>query len=307
MLPEPTATDRILVVAPHPDDEVLCCAGLLQRAVERGSQVAIVWITAGDGSRLRAWVARVSPSSSSGRMLRLGGRRIGEAGAAADMLGIPGEHRYFLGYPDRGVDLLLGPDPERPLRSRYTRSSTIPYAAALSTGALLTGVQLEQDLARVIADFRPTWVIAPAAADRHPDHSGSGILTARMLKESGSPAVLTCYLVHGGRHWPAPRGLKPELPLNPSRRAQDLDWSSFELTPAERQLKEESLRTHRSQMRVMPRFLNAFVRSNELFAACASGDVWSPAARDQNVASGLLQHPLRNAAKKGPERSAPAM
>ena len=36
-LPPLLPTDRVLVIAPHPDDETLCCAGLLQRAVQSGA------------------------------------------------------------------------------------------------------------------------------------------------------------------------------------------------------------------------------------------------------------------------------
>ncbi|RJP27560.1 MAG: PIG-L family deacetylase [Candidatus Omnitrophota bacterium] len=40
--------DRILVIAPHPDDEIFGCGGALIRSVQAGSQVHIVYLT--DGS-----------------------------------------------------------------------------------------------------------------------------------------------------------------------------------------------------------------------------------------------------------------
>src|SRR5690606_13005283 len=40
---------RILVVAPHPDDESLCCGGLIATARRAGAEVSIVWITSGGG------------------------------------------------------------------------------------------------------------------------------------------------------------------------------------------------------------------------------------------------------------------
>ena len=47
-------TDAVLVVAPHPDDETLCCAGVIQRARAAGARVAIVWLTGGDAFELDA-------------------------------------------------------------------------------------------------------------------------------------------------------------------------------------------------------------------------------------------------------------
>jgi len=41
--------ERLLVVAPHPDDETLGAGGLIQRVVARGGEVRIVLVTAGDG------------------------------------------------------------------------------------------------------------------------------------------------------------------------------------------------------------------------------------------------------------------
>lgn len=52
-LPEPIsarADSRLVVVAPHPDDEVLACGGLLAAHVERGGKVAIIGVTDGEAS-----------------------------------------------------------------------------------------------------------------------------------------------------------------------------------------------------------------------------------------------------------------
>src|SRR5436309_73025 len=40
---------RLLVVAPHPDDEVLAAGGLIHHVVSIGGQVRVVYLTDGDG------------------------------------------------------------------------------------------------------------------------------------------------------------------------------------------------------------------------------------------------------------------
>ena len=40
---------HLLVVAPHPDDEALGAAGLMQRVQARQGQVSVAYLTSGDG------------------------------------------------------------------------------------------------------------------------------------------------------------------------------------------------------------------------------------------------------------------
>src|SRR5262245_21750286 len=47
--PSPTRPESIVVFAPHPDDEVIGCAGIIQQALARGARVKVVAITSGDG------------------------------------------------------------------------------------------------------------------------------------------------------------------------------------------------------------------------------------------------------------------
>src|SRR5579863_8424317 len=74
-----TARDRVLIVAPHPDDESLCCAGLIQQALAAGAQVGVVWVTAGDGFELDALLVEHTLSPDSAAMQRLGRQRLREA------------------------------------------------------------------------------------------------------------------------------------------------------------------------------------------------------------------------------------
>ncbi len=46
----PRAT-RLVVVAPHPDDETLAAGGLIQRVLHEGGTVRVVVLTPGDGFR----------------------------------------------------------------------------------------------------------------------------------------------------------------------------------------------------------------------------------------------------------------
>src|SRR5262245_52083561 len=49
--PDVSYDTRLLVVAPHPDDEVLAAGGLMQHVLAAGGQVRVVYLTNGDGYR----------------------------------------------------------------------------------------------------------------------------------------------------------------------------------------------------------------------------------------------------------------
>ncbi len=269
LMDAPAAQDRVLVIAPHPDDESLCCAGLLQRARSNGAAIAVVWITAGDGFELDAMLTERTLWPKVGNLERLGAQRLMEAGVAATELGVPPSQQYVLGYPDHGVVPLLADFYTRIYRSRYTGLSAVAYPQALSPQAAYTGANLERDLTRVLDEFRPTLVLAAAPQDLHPDHYGSGELARRLLQRRVESQQLRYWIVHA-RHWPRPRGYHPGMSLAPPASAAALHWQSLPLDDAERARKLAALRAHRSQLQLTAPFMYSFVRANEIFAA--SGD-----------------------------------
>jgi LmbE family N-acetylglucosaminyl deacetylase len=267
-LPRLDADTSLLVVAPHPDDETLCCAGLIQRVLGAGGSVSIVWITSGDGSALATILIahRLLPDAAAARTL--GERRMAEARAAVTVLGVPAARQLFLGYPDGGVLRLLSDYRTRPWRSGYTDSAVVPYQDALFPGHPYTGESLERDFAAVLARVAPTLILAPSLADSHPDHRAAGLLTLSALQQPGAPAAPVWYwIVHGGEGWPGPRELMPGVPLTPAPRLRGVTSASFALTFTEEDRKLAAVRAYHTQLEVLAPLLLAFVRSNELFAA----------------------------------------
>jgi len=258
--------ERVLIIAPHPDDELLCCAGFAQRALAAGTRVSVVWITSGDAFALDAVLIEHALIPGHLTMRRLGGDRMREATAVANQLGIPASDRWFLGYPDRGIRQLLSDNYAQPFTSRHTGASAVPYENALAPGTPYEGRLLERDLIAILDRLSPTLVLAPSPLDSHPDHAAIGELTLRLMSARGTGEGLRYWVVHEGRHWPAPRRYAPGAELQPPTALRDLNWSSWPLTPAEREAKLSLLRLYRSQWQIMAPFLASFVRDNELFA-----------------------------------------
>ncbi|MEW6421490.1 MAG: PIG-L deacetylase family protein [Deinococcota bacterium] len=258
------AGQRVLVVSPHPDDESLCCAGSIQHALAAGAQVDIVWLTSGDGFELDAVLHEHTPHPRGRALEQLGQDRIAEATRAAGVLGVPRDHLFFLGYPDGSLLKLLRSNSAAPIRSRYTGATHVPYAQALSPGAPYTAASLERDLGIVLDRVRPDVVLLPSTADFHRDHQATSLITQRLLAARGEQGRERLWIVHGGLEWPVPKGLHEGFPLLIPPRGHRLPWTRVDLTPEEQDTKLRALRAHASQMAVMPRFLTAFVRSNEL-------------------------------------------
>jgi LmbE family N-acetylglucosaminyl deacetylase len=231
------ATTSLLVVSPHPDDETLCCAGVIQRVLAAGGRVSVVWITSGDGSILSLLIVEKTLPISRARTRDLANRRMQEARTATSLLGVPGTRQFFLGYPDGGVSKRLG---DR---------------------------NLERDFTTVLEQVRPTLILAPSPKDTHPDHRASGLLAITVLARRGESAKARFWIVHGGEGWPSPRAYMPSIPLFVPPTGRGLDWSVFDLTDLEVARKRSAIDAYRSQLQVMEPFLVSFVRTSELYSS----------------------------------------
>ena len=261
---------RLLVLAPHPDDETLAAGGLIQKVQAAGGEAFIAWMTLGDGFQ---WDAALLDRTLRPRpvdLRNLAERRLEEAKAAAHTLGVPEDHLFFLGYPDRGLLRLFLENFSTPYRSPATHLDQVAYPGTFSPGAPYTGKAWETDLRRILDQVAPDLVIAPAPEDAHADHRATGYMTLRLLGERGWLSRLRFYIVHGGLEWPLPKGLHPGLYLEPPPRGRHLAWQRLDLTQAEEATKLQALRAHRSQMEILGRFMEAFVRKNELFTPASN-------------------------------------
>jgi LmbE family N-acetylglucosaminyl deacetylase len=193
-LAAPHAGQRIVVIAPHIDDEGLAAAGYASDAVAAGASVYIIYLTAGDHSRTMLAANRLTFFAAA-TLNKKGERRLREGRHAADSIGLPESNLILLGYPDRGLRrMLLRPD--HAIRSASTGKSAVPYPEALSPGAPYKLESLLTDLESLLENIQPDVVIAPDDQDHHPDHRAAAVLTARVLAETGLTPARLGYVIH---------------------------------------------------------------------------------------------------------------
>jgi LmbE family N-acetylglucosaminyl deacetylase len=275
--------ERLLVVAPHPDDETLGAAGLMQRVLAQGGTVRVVLVTAGDG-----YVEAVAGESGTltprpAEYVAYGERRLRESRHALRTLGgdaIRTEH--LLGFPDGGLEFLLTRNWQRghPERSTTTATTRPPYAGVEHPGVRYDGDDLRAALTHCVREARPTLIAFPDPIDRHPDHRATGMFTLLALKylmedsnwsHANMPRLLA-YVVH----WPSwppgwdartpdPGATRDLLELPADLPDRGLAGTILRLTDAELASKNDALAEYTSQQRQMQALLAAFVRSSEPF------------------------------------------
>ena len=93
---------RIYVFAPHPDDEVFGAGGSILKWIEEGHDVHIIWFTDGRAGYRKAREDGELDDNEETRLNEdeLAKKRLAEAAASAEVLGIKPENRYFLKFPD---------------------------------------------------------------------------------------------------------------------------------------------------------------------------------------------------------------
>ena len=168
-LPVFSAQTRLLVVAPHPDDETIATGVLIQQVLAADGEVRILLLTAGDNNPWpQRWLERRLWLGAADRQ-RWGRRRQAEILQALECLGVPAQALHPLGWPDMGVTGML----------LHATATAVPTLAA------------------AINQFRPDLIALPALDDHHPDHGSAHVLVRLALAGQSDPPRLLAYLVHG--------------------------------------------------------------------------------------------------------------
>ncbi len=272
---------RLMVFAPHPDDEAIAAAGLIQRVVEKGGKAKVVFVTNGDGYQEGVRLQLNRSETTPDDFIVYGEQRQIEARQAAAAVGLAEDDVIFLGFPDGGIDDLWLDhwSSLKPYTSPQTRLNYAQYRCSFCRYANYSGTGLMNQMLRTILEFAPDWVVLPDPRDLHPDHYTTGVFVLealRKLRESGpsrfdDTQVLT-YLVHYPGY-----PTKPTEWIEQTRRAgpggsrmgegslSNTEWLTFSMTSRELEAKERALRAHRSQFGPLGGFLKIFINHYEYF------------------------------------------
>lgn len=259
LLPPPLSGERLLVLAPHPDDEVLAAGGSWGGWRGKG-EVRVVYLTSGDAFDLAAG----SPLPSPKALRRLALRRMVEARRGLGPWAFPRKAPSSWAFPTRASTPSLPPTTTCPTRAPTRGLRRWPTRGATGRASPTRG-----------RPWRPSWWRSsglsgppgfscqapwtPTGTTRPRPTSACGRRPFSAWRTASSTTSST-----GGTSTPCPRASTLGFPsTRPSGRG--LPWQRFPLSEEEVRRKERAVRAHKSQMRLLSRFLLAFVRENELY------------------------------------------
>jgi LmbE family N-acetylglucosaminyl deacetylase len=165
------AHERVMVVAPHPDDETLAAGELLAGAASHDVPTSILFVTDGENNPWSQFACEGRWPFDTADRRHWGARRHEESREALARLGVLAPAVQSLRLPDQHV------------------------TECLFDG---TGTAVERMVSALRA-FRPTLLVVPSTSDQHPDHSATSVLVKLALArlESGErPRRTLQYVIH---------------------------------------------------------------------------------------------------------------
>lgn len=299
----PVPESRVLIIAPHPDDETLGAGMLIKKTIENGGQVKVVLMTNGDAYRIAAHLDYTKLKLTPKEYIGFGYLRQQESLKALKLLGVPGNNVIFLGYPDGGLASLWSSNwnSATPYTSSYTSTDHSPYTNSYQRDRLYSGQNIVNDLSNIIADYQPTDIVMPHPNDRHPDHWATNAFTKYTLTVMDyAPQKEWLYLVHRGL-WPSPKaGTKTNEELNPPAKLLETgtDWYALNLTDQEVSLKKEAIQQYHSQLKTLGYQMSCFAKGSELFGQYSDAILITGLRPDSEVtptaANEIIQDPSQD-------------
>lgn len=228
---------KIMLIAPHQDDEALMCTGIITHALTNGADLQIVIVTNGDNKGRKAGVHRLRESMQ-----------------AMEYLGVKAENIIFLGYGDTSKSsdsffyrLYNAPNDQIVINSKVgSESYSIPenpefHYKKYGVHAPYNRETFRHDLKMVIEEFNPDSIFVSSLYDTHPDHSMlykftvEAIIDIKRENAVFSP-VMYEYIIHshdGDDFWPE-RNQKgsPLIPFSKPVTLEKetlLDWEQREI------------------------------------------------------------------------------
>jgi LmbE family N-acetylglucosaminyl deacetylase len=259
--------DRILILAPHPDDAEIAAFGLYA-----GRNATIVTITSGNAGDFNY---RANVSDPAEHYLLKGYLRAVDSVTVPWQGEIPPERCFNLGYFDARLETMRQ-TPDQPVPEMYgPNQDVLPYRRA-NIGRLMpvesrtaTWNHLVDDLAQVFRKVRPEIVIMPHPwLDSHLDHQYTSVAAVEALEKWDGKPTFLLYTNHAAEN---------RYPFGPAGTVMSLPpWSANDITVE----------------RVYSHPVSPLLQRRKLFALESMHDLrLSPAEQDTCDVPGLERRP----------------
>jgi LmbE family N-acetylglucosaminyl deacetylase len=188
---------EILIVAPHPDDDIITSSGIIQRAAQRGEIVRVVFVTNGDAHGVAMGLQRQQESVDAQRVF-----------------GTPEDRLIFLGYPDSALQTIKNNFSSAGswFTSVYgvfetygTRGlgGTDYHSHRFGAPGLYNWPTMVSDLSDIINTTRPTHIFTTSEWDTHADHNTTYALVKAAVDATIASSPAYNPTLHVTTVWPA--------------------------------------------------------------------------------------------------------
>ena len=251
----PGPEERILVLAPHPDDEILAAGGVIATSQKShpSTKFRVAIATNGDASYATAFI-HGSHTFSKQHFRDMAAIRQQESLDALFFLGVSLAQVRFWGFPDRGLSPIWQRywDTHQPYRSPTTgfdRSEQALNSSVTEYGGM-SFLRLIQD---ELASFQPTTIILPHPQDAHSDHR---VLAKFALLAAGiyygqhqqmSPKLLAYIMWTGNKFWLTGARSHDVTSKIVSKNSLQVKWQKLLMSPDIQSKKALALECYRSQ------------------------------------------------------------
>ncbi|MBA4387498.1 MAG: hypothetical protein C0404_05915 [Verrucomicrobia bacterium] len=277
------SNDKVMIIAPHPDDETLACAGVIMRTKRAGGSVRVVFLTNGDGFAKAAAAnsGKEIDALAPADFLAVARSRQGSALNACGLLGLLPQDIFFLSYPDGGLATIMSFAGAEVFTQEYTNQSCtygllVPdyHSQAHGQPAPYSRDSMLADVGELVKDFAPGAIYVTDAADGHGDHSAAFGLVREAAADSGFKGDLFTYLIHSSDgSWPTPRGADPSAAFESGvadgkKIPAGVRWPPdvrCPMTRDESKLKLNAIRAYTLEMRLAGHYIESFIKSEEVF------------------------------------------
>lgn len=274
---------KILLLAPHNDDEALMCAGIIAHSLANGADLRVVVVTNGDNKGYKMAMTRMK-----------------ETIAAMAYLGLDAKHIFFLGYGDTGKES------NSFMKRLYDAASDTTLVPSRVGGETYGSSKIQEyhyqkygvhgrydratfknDLESVIREFSPDHIFVSSLYETHPDHSMlykftvESIIALKRNYPDFSP-IMHEYLVHShdsDDYWPTRDDKRsPLVPFSQPATLEAetlLDWGkretftvplTMQILPRSKNQKYITISKYRSQRPSRNhRYLYSYVKRDEIF------------------------------------------
>lgn len=250
---------RVIIFAPHQDDEILACAGTIDRLNKSGMDVFVVFATNGDFYGKKSAVIRLQESTT-----------------ALNSLGISSEHIIVLGFADTGMVYknsflwnLYHSQPDRVIKSKVTDHTYHPWGdkeysmQKFGFHFPYTRNAFSQILKHLIEDIKPDLLFSSSRLDAHGDHAALCMFIEEVISTNGIAIPVYQYMIHSGddKKWPQ----REEAHYNKPENIPDKWWNERISITVDKNLNKRTLiQLFKSQLSPSG-YLLSFAKNEEFF------------------------------------------